>query len=49
MTAKSAAYARKPNRMRHSASSDGATPALNAALAMIPPMPKQEAAVNASV
>src|SRR6266436_6242393 len=37
----------KPKRMRHSARSDGATPALNAAFAMIPPTPKHEAAVNA--
>src|ERR1700687_154778 len=37
----------KPNKIRHSARSDGAVPALNAALAMIPPTPKHEAAVNA--
>src|SRR5436305_971756 len=37
-----------PNKMRHSASNDGGTPALNAAFAMIPPTPKHEAAVNAN-
>src|SRR6266542_416340 len=38
----------KPKRIRHSANNDGATPALKAAFAMIPPTPKHEAAVNAN-
>src|SRR6266540_2301857 len=38
----------KPKRIRHSASNDGATPALKAAFAMMPPTPKHEAAVNAN-
>jgi len=40
---------RKPNRMRHSASVAGASPALNADFAMIPPTPKHVAARSASV
>jgi hypothetical protein len=32
---------------RHSARIDGSTPALNAALAMMPPIPKKAAAVSA--
>jgi hypothetical protein len=34
--------------MRHSARSEGATPSLKAAFAMMPPTPKQVAAVKAS-
>src|SRR5438093_7961579 len=47
-TAKRAPYTRKPNKIRHSASNEGATPALKAVFAMMPPTPKHDAAVNAN-
>ena len=40
---------RNANRTRHSARMDGCTPELNAAFAIIPPTPKNAAAVSANV
>jgi hypothetical protein len=47
--AKTERKTRNAKRTRHSARIDGWTPELNAAFAMIPPTPKNAAAVSANV